>query len=442
MNRKIIVWSVTVALGGFLFGLDTAVISGAEQAIQKLWSLNDFWHGTAVAMALYGTVFGAALGGWPSDAIGRKRTLFWIGIMYFVSALGSALATDVNTFMVFRFIGGLGVGASSVAAPLYISEISPAKSRGQLVAIFQFNIVLGILIAYVSNYALQGIGGEESWRWMLGVVAIPSVAFIVFVLFVPESPRWLIVKRNEEVEARKVLAIINPGLVDESVAAIRASVHQEVGKRVERFFSKKYAWPILLAFLFALFNQVSGINAVIYYAPRIFKLAGQEASTALLSSAGIGLINLVFTLIGVTLIDRFGRKFLMYIGSIGYIISLSLIANAFFSENYAGITYFLFAFIAAHAIGQGAVIWVFISEIFPNQVRAAGQSFGSFTHWIFAALIANVFPLFANDSSSGTGTIFLFFTAMMVLQLLFVAFMMPETKGVSLEDMEKRIVGH
>ncbi|MBK9490723.1 MAG: sugar porter family MFS transporter [Haliscomenobacter sp.] len=442
MNRKIIVWSVTVALGGFLFGLDTAVISGAEQAIQKLWSLNDFWHGTAVAMALYGTVFGAALGGWPSDAIGRKRTLFWIGIMYFVSALGSALATDVNTFMVFRFIGGLGVGASSVAAPLYISEISPAKSRGQLVAIFQFNIVLGILIAYVSNYALQGIGGEDAWRWMLGVVSIPSVAFIVFVLFVPESPRWLIVKRNEEVEARKVLAIINPGMVDESVAAIRASVHQELGTKVERFFSRKYSWPILLAFLFALFNQVSGINAVIYYAPRIFKLAGQEASTALLSSAGIGLINLVFTLIGVTLIDRFGRKFLMYIGSIGYIISLSLIANAFFSENYAGITYFLFAFIAAHAIGQGAVIWVFISEIFPNQVRAAGQSFGSFTHWIFAALIANVFPLFANDSSSGTGSIFLFFTAMMVLQLLFVAFMMPETKGVSLEDMEKRIVGH
>lgn len=442
MNRKIIVWSVTVALGGFLFGLDTAVISGAEQAIQKLWSLNDFWHGTAVAMALYGTVFGAALGGWPSDALGRKRTLFWIGILYFVSALGSALATDVNTFMVFRFIGGLGVGASSVAAPLYISEISPAKSRGQLVAIFQFNIVLGILIAYVSNYALQGIGGEDAWRWMLGVVSIPSVAFIVFVLFVPESPRWLIVKRNEEVEARKVLAIINPGMVDESVAAIRASVHQELGTKVERFFSRKYSWPILLAFLFALFNQVSGINAVIYYAPRIFKLAGQEASTALLSSAGIGLINLVFTLIGVTLIDRFGRKFLMYIGSIGYIISLSLIANAFFSENYAGITYFLFAFIAAHAIGQGAVIWVFISEIFPNQVRAAGQSFGSFTHWIFAALIANVFPLFANDSSSGTGTIFLFFTAMMVLQLLFVAFMMPETKGVSLEDMEKRIVGH
>lgn len=442
MNRKIIVWSVTVALGGFLFGLDTAVISGAEQAIQKLWSLNDFWHGTAVAMALYGTVFGAALGGWPSDALGRKKTLFWIGILYFVSALGSALATDVNTFMVFRFIGGLGVGASSVAAPLYISEISPAKSRGQLVAIFQFNIVLGILIAYVSNYALQGIGGEDAWRWMLGVVSIPSVAFIVFVLFVPESPRWLIVKRNEEVEARKVLAIINPGMVDESVAAIRASVHQELGTKVERFFSRKYSWPILLAFLFALFNQVSGINAVIYYAPRIFKLAGQEASTALLSSAGIGLINLVFTLIGVTLIDRFGRKFLMYIGSIGYIISLSLIANAFFSENYAGITYFLFAFIAAHAIGQGAVIWVFISEIFPNQVRAAGQSFGSFTHWIFAALIANVFPLFANDSSSGTGTIFLFFTAMMVLQLLFVAFMMPETKGVSLEDMEKRIVGH
>jgi MFS transporter, SP family, arabinose:H+ symporter len=440
MNRKIILWSITVALGGFLFGLDTAVISGAEQAIQKLWSLNDFWHGLAVAMALYGTVFGAALGGWPSDALGRKKTLFWIGILYLVSALGSALAQDVNTFMVFRFIGGLGVGASSVAAPLYISEISPAKSRGQLVAIFQFNIVLGILIAYVSNYALQGVGGEESWRWMLGIVALPSLAFIIFVLFVPESPRWLIIKRNDEAGARGTLEIINPGAVDISIKAIRDSMHQEVGKRVEPFFSKKYSWPILLAFLFALFNQVSGINAVIYYSPRIFELAGQGASTALLSSMGIGVVNLIFTMLGITLIDRYGRKLLMYIGSIGYIISLSLIAYAFITESYAGITLFLFMFIAAHALGQGAVIWVFISEIFPNQVRAAGQSFGSFTHWIFAALIANVFPYFANNF--GTGSVFLFFTAMMVLQLLFVAFLMPETKGATLEDLEKQIMGH
>lgn len=440
MNRKILLWSITVALGGFLFGLDTAVISGAEQAIQKLWALDDFWHGLAVAMALYGTVFGAALGGWPSDALGRKKTLFWIGILYLVSALGSALAQDVNTFMVFRFIGGLGVGASSVAAPLYISEISPAKSRGSLVAIFQFNIVLGILIAYVSNYALQGVGGEDSWRWMLGIVALPSLAFIFFVLAVPESPRWLLVKRNEEAAAREVLAIINPGAVDESVQAIRDSVYREVGKRVEPFFSKKYAWPILLAFLFALFNQVSGINAVIYYAPRIFKLAGQESSTALLSSAGIGLVNLIFTMVGIAMIDRFGRKVLMYIGSIGYIVSLSLIAYAFFTGAYSGILLFLFMFIAAHAVGQGAVIWVFISEIFPNQVRAAGQSLGSFTHWIFAAVITNVFPYFAD--SFGTGYVFLFFTGMMVLQLLFVAFMMPETKGVSLEGLEKRIAGH
>lgn len=440
MNRKIILWSITVALGGFLFGLDTAVISGAEQAIQKLWTLNDFWHGLAVAMALYGTVFGAALGGWPSDALGRKKTLFWIGILYLVSALGSALAQDVNTFMVFRFIGGLGVGASSVAAPLYISEISPAKSRGQLVAIFQFNIVLGILIAYVSNYALQGVGGEESWRWMLGIVALPSLAFIIFVLFVPESPRWLIIKRNDEAGARPTLEIINPGAVEVSIKAIRDSIHQEVGKRAEPFFSKKYSWPILLAFLFALFNQVSGINAVIYYSPRIFELAGQGASTALLSSMGIGVVNLIFTMLGITLIDRYGRKLLMYIGSIGYIISLSLIAYAFITESYAGITLFLFMFIAAHALGQGAVIWVFISEIFPNQVRAAGQSFGSFTHWIFAAVIANVFPYFANNF--GTGSVFLFFTAMMVLQLLFVVFMMPETKGATLEDLEKRIMGH
>jgi sugar porter (SP) family MFS transporter len=442
MNRKILLWSITVALGGFLFGLDTAVISGAEQAIQERWALNPFWHGLAIAMALYGTVFGAALGGWPSDALGRKKTLFWIGMLYLVSSLGSALAQDVNTFMVFRFMGGLGVGASSVAAPLYISEISPAKSRGQLVAIFQFNIVLGILIAYVSNYALQGVGGDESWRWMLGVVALPSLLFIVLVLMVPESPRWLIIQRNAEAAAREVLAIINPGQVDESVQAIRDSVARAAGTRTKSFFSQKYFWPILLAFLFAFFNQVSGINAVIYYAPRIFNLAGQEGSTALLSSAGIGLVNLVFTMLGVLLIDRFGRKFLMYVGSIGYIISLSLIANAFFSASYGGITFFLFGFIAAHALGQGAVIWVFISEIFPNQVRAAGQSLGSFSHWIFAAIITNVFPSFASDNPRDTGYIFLFFTGMMVLQLLFVAFLMPETKGVALEDMEKRIAGH
>jgi MFS family permease len=277
---------------------------------------------------------------------------------------------------------------------------------------------------------------------MPGVVALPSLLFIVLVLMVPESPRWLIIKRNAEAAAREVLAIINPGQVDESVQAIRDSVAREAGTRAKSFFSKTYFWPILLAFLFALFNQVSGINAVIYYAPRIFNLAGQEGSTALLSSAGIGLVNLVFTMLGVLLIDRFGRKFLMYVGSIGYIISLSLIANAFFSTSYGGITLFLFGFIAAHALGQGAVIWVFISEIFPNQVRAAGQSLGSFSHWIFAAIITNVFPSFASDNPRDTGYIFLFFTAMMVLQLLFVAFMMPETKGVALEDMEKRIAGH
>jgi sugar porter (SP) family MFS transporter len=390
-------------------------------------------------MALYGTVIGAAFGGVPADKYGRKKTLFWIGILFFVSSVGAALAPDVNTFMLCRLIGGLSIGASSVVAPVYISEIAPPKFRGRMVIAFQMNIVIGILIAYVSNYLLEG--GENDWRWMLGVVAFPSLIFSLMMRSTPETPRWLLLHNNDEAEARKVLAITAPDNVDQAVEEIRASVDATPKSGVqERFFSQKYRWPIILAFLFAFFNQVSGINAVIYYSPRIFELAGQGASTALLSSMGIGIVNLIFTMLGITLIDRYGRKLLMYIGSIGYIISLSLIAYAFITESYAGITLFLFMFIAAHALGQGAVIWVFISEIFPNQVRAAGQSFGSFTHWIFAAVIANVFPYFANNF--GTGSVFLFFTAMMVLQLLFVAFLMPETKGATLEDLEKQIMGH
>jgi MFS transporter, SP family, arabinose:H+ symporter len=429
MNSKLILWSITVGLGGFLFGLDTAVISGAEQTIQKLWNLD--------AMALYGTVFGAAFGGVPADRWGRKPTLLWIGILFFVSAIGAALAQDVYTFMLFRFVGGLSIGASSVVAPVYISEIAPPKYRGRMVISFQVNIVLGILLAYVSNYLLLGVGGENDWRWMLGVVALPSLLFSVMVLLTPESPRWLLLHKGDEAAARSVLALTDPN-VDEAVAAIKKSAEDDKPGG-ESFFSGKFRLPIILAFLFAFFNQVSGINAVIYYAPRIFEMTGSGAEAALLATAGIGVVNLIFTFAGWFLIDRYGRRTLMYIGSVGYIVSLALIALAFFNESYANVPLFIFAFIASHAIGQGAVIWVFISEIFPNSVRASGMAWGCLTHWVFAAIIANVFPALA--AKFGGGPIFAFFSAMMVLQLLYVWRMMPETKGVSLEDLQKRLVG-
>lgn len=439
---RLFFWSITVALAGFLFGLDTAVISGAEQAIQKLWSLDDFTHGLAVAMALWGTVVGSMLGGIPSDRLGRRQTLLAIGLLFFVSAIGSAVAQDVQTFMLFRFLGGLAIGSSSVTAPLYISEIAPPAQRGRLVALFQFNIVLGILLAYVANYLLRDVGGEGAWRWMLGWVGLPSLLFVVAVLFVPESPRWLLVKKGDAAAALAVLQSIDPATAEQQLAEIRASMGETSGAPNEPFFSAKYRWPILLAFLFAFFNQVSGINAVIYYAPRIFEETGMGASTALLSSAGVGLVNLVFTLAGVSLIDRMGRRFLMYVGSVGYIVSLSLVAWAFSSGAAQGtmlVPVLLFAFIAAHAIGQGAVIWVFISEIFPNAVRSYGNALGSATHWVFAAIIANTFPLVAG--AFGPAPIFAGFAAMMVLQLLFVWKMMPETKGISLEALEQQLVG-
>ncbi len=432
-NKKLLLWSLTVALSGFLFGLDTAVISGAEQKIQALWSLSDAMHGLAIAIALYGTVFGAAFGGWYADKLGRKKALFWLGALFFVSAVGSAVAQDVYTFMLFRFIGGLCIGASSVVSPLYISEIAPAKSRGFLVALFQFNIVFGIMIAYVSNYLFQQMGGESDWRWMLGIVGIPSLIFTALTLLISESPRWLILQKNDVESAKAVLNEIDPDSADKTLVSILNSQQNNAKMGNVHFFSKQYAFPILLAFLMAFFNQVSGINAIIYYAPRVFEMSGLAKSSALLSSVGIGLINLVFTMLGVSLIDKFGRRSLMFIGSFGYVISLSLIARAFYIEQFDGMTFFVFAFIAAHAIGQGAVIWVFISEIFPNEVRASGQAFGSLTHWVFAAIITNVFPYFAGKF--GGTPIFIFFAVMMFCQLLYVWLMMPETKGVALEDI-------
>jgi SP family arabinose:H+ symporter-like MFS transporter len=433
MNKNLVVWSITVALGGFLFGMDVAVISGAEQVIQKLWNLSDLMHGTAIAMALYGTVLGSLVGSYPANKYGRKKTLCWIGIVFLISSVGAAVANDVNVFMGFRFLGGLAIGASSVVAPIYISEIAPPKYRGRMVIAFQLNIVAGILFAYVSNYLLQGVGGMNDWRWMLGVVAIPSLLFSIFMLFTPESPRWLILNQNDEHAARKVFEL-SGAPADELIQEIKNTSSQKSAP----LFSGKFNRLILLAFLIAFFNQLSGINAIIYFAPRVFEMAGLGKDSAFLSSAGIGIINLLFTLLGWYLIDRKGRRTLMYIGSIGYIISLSLMAYSFSGNTHSGITAFVFLFIAAHAVGQGAVIWVFISEIFPNSVRAKGMSLGSLTHWVFAAIISQVFPFFAK--TIGGSYIFGFFAVMMVLQLLFVWKMMPETKGVSLETMENKIM--
>ncbi len=441
MNRKLLLWSIVVALGGFLFGFDTAVISGAEQDIKRIWELSDVLHGVAIAIALYGTVIGALFGGIPATKYGRKKTLLWIGIFYLISAIGSALAPGVYVFMAFRVLGGLAIGASSVVAPMYITEIAPAKNRGKLVATFQFNIVFGILIAYLSNYLLQGVGGENSWRLMLGIVAIPALIYSILVFYVPESPRWLIVHRGDYDTARKTLEVSDPEGVDEAIIALHKSIEEDNQKEsLSAFLSKRFSIPIFLAMLIAFFNQLSGINAVIYFAPRIFELAGIGKQAAFLQSAGIGLVNLVFTMAGLYLIDRIGRKKLMLIGSVGYIISLASVAFAFFSGHSGGVVVpiLLFIFIASHAIGQGTVIWVFISEIFPNSVRAYGQSLGCTTHWVLASIITTVFPIMA--SRFGAAPIFLFFAFMMVLQLLWVIFKMPETKGVSLEELEAKLV--
>ena len=438
MNRRVLFWSLTSALAGFLFGFDTVVISGAEKTIQSLWGLSPGLHGIAMASALYGTVVGALVGGWPADRFGRKATLLWIGILYLVGAVGSGLATNVSLFIAARVIGGLGIGISTVVAPMYISEIAPPKYRGRLAGMFQFNIVFGILMAFVSNALLAGVG-ENAWRWMLGVAAFPSLIYSLFCFGLPESPRWLLTRKGDREAGLKVLQRIEP---EASRAAIEAEANEIIAASSEkgsssRFWTMRLRKPILLAILIAFFNQMSGINAILYFAPRIFELTGLAAKAALLQSIGIGLTNLVFTFVGLWLIDLLGRRTLLYIGSFGYIASLGLAAWAFFTQHYAIVPACIFAFIAAHAVGQGAVIWVFISEIFPNRQRAEGQTLGSFTHWIFAALLTTFFPRMV--SSFPPGYVFSFFAGMMVLQLIWVKTMVPETKGVPLEQIQRQM---
>lgn len=433
--NKILSWSFTVSLAGFLFGFDTIVISGADKTLQELWGSSDMFHGTIVmAMALWGTVIGAIFGGIPTNIIGRKKTLIWIGALYFISAVGSSMVNDPFSFAFFRFIGGLGVGASTIAAPAYISEIAPAKIRGRLVAMYQFSIVFGVLIAFISNYCLSNIG-ENAWRWMIGIEAFPALIYVLLMLRVPMSPRWLVTKGRVK-EATRILQLVDP---DKNIDAFIRKITSDTPVMVENIFMKKYRTPLLLAFFIAFFNQFSGINAFWYYAPRILEEAGLGMSTALLSSVGIGFINVAFTLMGVFLIDRWGRKKLMYIGSFGYIISLGLVAAAFFF-GWGGmfVVVFFFVFVAAHAIGQGTVIWVFISELFPNHLRASGQAFGSTIHWVLAAMIPSFIPVLF--TSVGAGVVFAFFTIMMVFQLGWVHFKMPETKGVPLEKLSKSLL--
>lgn len=438
MRHRILLWSITSALAGFLFGFDAVVISGAEQKIQALWNLSAGWHGLAMGAALYGTVLGSLLGGWPTDRFGRRATLLWIGLLYVISAVGCAFSWDVLSFIAARFIGGLGIGISTVAAPLYISEISPPAYRGRLAGMFQFNIVFGIVVAFASNALLAGIG-ENAWRWMLGVAAFPSVFYTVMCFGIPESPRWLIGRKGDREAGLKVLRLIEPDalpskLEAEADAILAASSGSVVATR---FWSAGLRVPILLAVGIAFFNQLSGVNAVLFFAPRIFEMTGLGEQAALLQSTGIGITNLIFTFVGLWLIDRLGRRTLLWIGSLGYIVSLGLTSWAFFTQHYAIVPVCIFAFIAAHAVGQGAVIWVFIAEIFPNRHRAEGQALGSFTHWLFAALITTFFPQMV--AAFAPGYIFLFFCGMMVLQLIWVKTMVPETKGVPLEEIQQRL---
>jgi sugar porter (SP) family MFS transporter len=440
-KHSVMAWSMVVALGGFLFGFDTAVISGAEKSIQEYWHLSVFAHGLTISIALIGTVIGSLLGAKPSDRFGRKNTLYFVALAYLLSSIGTALADNWYLFLCFRLIGGLGVGISSVTAPIYISEVSPADRRGRLVGLFQFNVVLGILISYLSNYLISQ-GGAASWRWMLGVQAFPSLLFLVLIYFIPESPRWLILKKGDKIRALEILKIINPLNCDAELVSIQNSNLDSAGNinRKESLFSGKYKPQIILVVLFAFFNQVSGINAIIYYAPRIFEMAGLGAHSSLLSTVGIGMINFIFTLLGINIIDKVGRKTLMLVGSVGLIVSLFLVAFTFYSGNLSGfaIPVYMMMFIAFFAFSQGAVIWVFISEIFPNQVRAKGQTLGSSTHWIMAAIIAFSFPYLAE--SLGGAITFSFFGFMMILQLFFVWFFMPETKGTSLEQIDAKLV--
>lgn len=430
-NLNVLFWSIIVALGGFLFGFDTAVISGVEEQIQKLFQLTPFWHGFTISSALFGTVIGALIAGQPADKYGRKPILFIIAGLYVITAIGTAMASNVSLFILFRFLGGIGVGASSVVAPMYIAEISPAKIRGKMTAMFQINVISGILIAYISNYLLREFG-TEPWRWMLGVAGIPAVLFFLLLFLIPESPRFLI-KIGELAKAKLILEKIEIAEVDDEIQEIKQSMEQ-TSEQNTQLFSKIYFKPISIAFLVAMFNQFSGINAILYYAPRIFEASGLTNADSMFQSILVGLMMGVFTLVGMLLIDKAGRKKLLIVGSIGMSICLGLVARTFYLGDFtgSGLLILLLTYIMFFGFSTGAVIWVLIAEIFPNSIRGKGQSFGSFTHWLFAAIITFLFPVVIKF---GVGHAFLFFSLMMLLQAIVVWRYFPETKGRTLEDL-------
>ncbi len=438
-NPQLLRSVAVAALGSFLFGFDTAVISGTTDALRLRFSLTNAQLGFTVASALIGTVLGSIGAGSPTERLGRRPVLRWLAVLYFVSALGCALAWDWSSLLFFRLVGGLAIGASSVVAPLFIAEISPAASRGRLVAVSQFNVVTGILAAYLSNYFVASlVGGPESqaWRVMLGIEAFPAALFFALLFAIPESPRWL-VKRHRHDEAREVLRRLGNDDPDPLVREIAESLHEETVAADEPLFQAKYRRPILLALMVASFNQLSGINALIYYTADIFEMAGAGRTGALAQSVIVGFTNLVFTLVAMSVIDRFGRKRLLLVGAVGLAVCLGLVAFAF-SQGLGGglVLGGLIGYIAFFAFSQGSVIWVYLSEIFPNRVRARGQALGSFTHWFWAAAVSWSFPMIAGVSGA---LAFGFFAGMMLLQFVLVLLYLPETKGVSLERIQKTL---
>ncbi|MCF8335459.1 MAG: sugar porter family MFS transporter [Bacteroidales bacterium] len=438
-SRLLIRSAYVAALGGFLFGFDTAVISGAEKSIQEFWNLSGFWHGFTVAIALVGTVIGALTAGKPADRFGRRNALLVVAALYLISALGSALSNMWVPFMIYRFLGGLGVGASSVIGPMYIAEIAPPARRGKLVAMFQFNVVTGILVAYISNYIISLLAEADAWRWMFGVEAIPAVLFFGFLFGVPATPRWLILKGKSD-KARDILKLFDISNIGEQVKIIEDSIYAQRHIQSPRLFTKQLRVPVMLAILVAFFNQFSGINAIMYYAPRIFEVAGVARESALLQSVSIGLTNMIFTLIAINIIDRVGRKKLLLIGAAGLTVTLLMVTLDFLlaAEPGSVVLIGLIGFIAFFALSQGTVIWVYISEIFPNRVRAKGQTLGSFTHWTGAAIVSWIFPMFAEiGNTTSTGYAFLLFTVIMVIQFIVVYKFFPETKGKSLEQIQE-----
>jgi sugar porter (SP) family MFS transporter len=438
LNSTLIKSTVVAALGGLLFGFDTAVIAGATSALTNTFQLTPGGLGLTVSIALWGTVVGALTASIPGDLYGRRDSLRGLAILYLVSALGCAFSPNWYALVFFRFIGGLAIGGSSVLGPMYIAEIAPARWRGRLVGFFQFNVVAGILLAYFSNYmvGLSLQGSPLEWRWKLGISAIPAALFFLMLFQIPRSPRWL-ARKGRIAEARSVLEQIGEENIDSELEAMQAAFQLEKQQGQERLFSARNRLPLFLAISIAMFNQLAGINAILYYLNDIFARAGFSKVSSDLQAVAIGATNLLFTMLAMSIIDHVGRRALMLIGSVGTALCLAGVAVIFRTGRHEGLlVWLLIGFIAAFAFSQGSVIWVYISEVFPTTVRAKGQSLGSSTHWIMNALISWAFPIVAASSKAAP---FVFFSAMMALQFFVVFFFYPETKNIGLEDMQKKL---